>query len=293
MTVVLWVAVALILYSYAGYPLLLLLRAALQRRTDRDRRPFEPTVTMLIVAHNEESVIEAKLKNCLSLDYPKDRLEVLVASDGSSDRTEAIVAGFADRGVRLLSLPGPRGKPAALNRAVAEGHGEILVLCDARQTLAPDSIRELVQHFADPRVGAVSGELHLGEADGAGRGVDLYWKYEKLIRRTESQIDSTVGVTGALYALRKELFRPLDPRIILDDVAIPMDVVQAGLRVLFEPGARVFDRASNASDTEYRRKLRTLAGNYQLVFLEPWLLDPRRNRLWWQFVSHKDRKSVV
>jgi len=150
-----------------------------------------------------------------------------------------------------------------------------------------------VQHFADPRVGAVSGELHLGEADGAGRGVDLYWKYEKLIRRTESQIDSTVGVTGALYALRKELFRPLDPRIILDDVAIPMDVVQAGLRVLFEPGARVFDRASNASDTEYRRKLRTLAGNYQLVFLEPWLLDPRRNRLWWQFVSHKLTRLAV
>ncbi len=247
------------------------------------------------MAHNEEDRIEKKLGNCLDLDYPKDRLEILVASDGSTDRTEGIVAQHAARGVRLLPLPGPSGKAAALNAAVPETHGEVLVFCDVRQDLDPQAVRVLVANFADPAVGAVSGELHL-EPDSGSTGMDgvgLYWRYEKWIRRAESRVDSTVGVTGAIYALRRALYRPLDPRTILDDVAIPMNVLAAGYRVVFEPLAKAYDRLAEDPRTEYRRKVRTLAGNYQLVALQPSLLNPLRNRLFWQFVSHKLLRLAV
>jgi cellulose synthase/poly-beta-1,6-N-acetylglucosamine synthase-like glycosyltransferase len=251
-------------------------------------------VSVVIAVHNEGDCIEAKLASCLALDYPKDRLEVVVASDGSDDRTDAVVLGFAPRGVRLVRLP-RGGKAAALNAGVAEARGEIVVLTDARYELEPGALRALVASFADPRVGAASGELHLRLPDDpqGGEGLDLYWRYEKSIRRAESAFDSTVGVTGALWALRRELHVPLDPRTILDDVASPMEIVMAGFRVVFEPGARTYDRVADTPHHEYRRKNRTLAGNYQLLALRPALLDPRRNRLLFQLVSHKLARLAV
>ncbi len=173
--------------------------------------------------------------------------------------------------------------------------GEILVLADARQRLDPNAVSSLVATLADPTVGAVSGELHIqGAADSVtGGGVGAYWRMEKLIRRFEAKVDSTVGVTGALYALRRALFRPLPEELILDDVAVPMAVVGAGYRVVFEPAAQAFDTASATPTGEFRRKVRTLAGNLQLVWLQPWLLNPRRNRLWWQFFSHKLARLAV
>src|SRR5439155_446213 len=194
----------------------------------------------------------------------------------------------------VAAAPGPPGKVAALNEAVPLASGEILVLTDARQSLAPDAVRRLVAYFADPTVGAVSGELHLLPSPGSPvEGVGLYWKYEKLIRKAESRFDSTVGVTGAFYALRKELFLPIDPRTILDDVAIPMRVALAGRRVLFAPEARAWDHVEESAAREYRRKVRTLAGNYQLVALYPALLHPLRNRLLWQLASHKLARLAV
>jgi biofilm PGA synthesis N-glycosyltransferase PgaC len=293
---VFWSAAALVAYSYFGYPALLALLARLRPAPPVRKAPLTPPVSLIMVVHDEEKNLPAKLRNCLDLDYPRDRLEILVASDGSRDGTDEIVRSFAADGVRLLSLPGPRGKPAALNRAVPEARGEILVLCDARQRLDREAVRELASNFADPTVGAVSGELHLevpAKAAAGTGGVGLYWKYEKLCRRLESRIDSTVGDTGALYALRRHLFRPLDPRTILDDVAIPMDVVEAGYRVVFEAGAKVYDQVAETPEKEYGRKVRTLAGNYQLVALRPSLLHPRRNRLFWQFVSHKLSRLLV
>jgi cellulose synthase/poly-beta-1,6-N-acetylglucosamine synthase-like glycosyltransferase len=197
--------------------------------------------------------------------------------------------------VRLLSLPGPRGKPAALNQAVPLTSGEILVLTDARQSIAPDAIRALIDDLADPGIGAVSCELHLSAREGTEKasGVSAYWRYEKFIRHTESLADSSVGATGALYALRRNLFRPLDPRTVLDDVAIPMDVVLSGHRVVFEPRAKAFDHIHGKPGRELQRKIRTLAGNLQLVRLKPELLSPRRNRIWWQFVSHKLTRLLV
>jgi biofilm PGA synthesis N-glycosyltransferase PgaC len=283
----LWVSAVVVVYSYVGYPALVVLLAWLRPAPSVGRAPIEPRVTLVIVAHNEEARIEDKLRNCLEVDYPRDRLEVLVASDGSCDGTEDIVRSFASEGVKLLALPGPNGKPSAINEAVPSALGEILVLCDVRQRLAKSAIRELVAHFADRHVGAVSGELHIpgGAGSTSGEGVGLYWSYEKVIRRAEARLDSTVGATGALYAFRKSLFRPIDPRTILDDVAIPMNVTRAGYRVTFEPGAAVFDEPANDAAREYGRKVRTLAGNYQLVALHPCLL--------WQFVSHKLSRLAV
>ncbi len=246
------------------------------------------------MVRDEEAHLEDKLRNLLALDYPRERLEVLVVSDGSTDRTEEVAARFAGQGVRLLPLAPARGKASCLNHAVPHARGEVLVMTDARQALATDAIRRLVARLADASVGAVSGELHLDATPGRGpEGVGLYWTYEKAIRRAESRFDSTVGVTGALYALRKELFVPIDPRAILDDVLVPMEVVLAGRRVVFEPEARAFDRVAESAAHEYRRKVRTLAGNYQLLALRPALLDPFRNRLFFQLVSHKLSRLAV
>ncbi len=282
-----WLCAAVVVYAYAGYPVLIALAAWLRPGPPIQKKEITPAVTLLIVVRNEEECLEEKLRNALELDYPPERLEILVASDGSTDGTESIAAGFAPQGVRLLALPSG-GKAATINAAVPHAGGEILVLTDARQTLAPDAVRRLAAYFADPTVGAVSGELHLIDSPGSAvEGVGLYWKYEKLVRQAESRFDSTVGVTGAFYALRKELFVPLDPRTILDDVAIPMKVTLAGRRVLFAPEARAWDRVEESAVREYRRKVRTLAGNYQLVALDPALLNPLRDRLFWQLVSHK------
>lgn len=283
-------------YTCVGYPLLLAAlarwRPALPVRRDRG---YRPTVIVLLVAHDEEACLERKLENLSRLDYPADLLHVVVASDGSTDGTEEIVRRHGPDGVRLVSLPGPRGKAAALAAIAPAITDEILVLCDARQELAPDAIGELVASFADPTVGAVSGELHIAASgtSEAGAGVATYWSYEKLVRRLESKTGSVVGATGALYAVRRRLFRPPDPRTILDDVAVPMEVVRAGGRVVFEPRARAYDRAAETAAAEHRRKVRTLAGSFQLVRLSPWLLHPGRNPLWWRFVSHKLARLAV
>jgi cellulose synthase/poly-beta-1,6-N-acetylglucosamine synthase-like glycosyltransferase len=287
-------AAAVVLYAYLGYPALIALLARLRPAPAPRRSPEEPAVTLLLVVHDEERWLAEKIRNLLDLDYPPGKREVLVVSDGSRDGSERIAASFAGEGVRLVALPGPRGKAAALGEAVPQATGEILVLTDARQRLAPDAVRELAAYFADPSVGAVSGELMLEDGGpGPAAGLGRYWRYEKLIRRAESRFDSTVGATGALYAVRRSLWPALDPRTILDDVAVPMEVVLAGRRVLFAPEARAYDRLSDDAAHEYRRKVRTLAGSYQLALLRPALLDPFRNRVAWQFWSHKLARLAV
>jgi cellulose synthase/poly-beta-1,6-N-acetylglucosamine synthase-like glycosyltransferase len=288
-----WGFVAIVAYSYVGYPLILLLLARLRPAPQVTRARVNPRVSVVIVAHNEQNTIAARLENLLSADYPPHSLEIIVASDGSTDDTDAVVRSFASRGVRLIPIEGPRGKAHALNRVAQECTGEILVLADARQRFAPDALQELVSNFADPTVGVVSGQLQLESTPGSPEGVGFYWRYEKLIRRAESQVGSVVGATGAIYALRRRLFVPLDPRTILDDVALPLAVANAGFRVLFEPRARAYDRLFSAPGREFRRKVRTLAGNYQLTVLYPTLLDPRKNRLFWQFASHKLSRLLV
>jgi biofilm PGA synthesis N-glycosyltransferase PgaC len=287
------VSTALILYTYVGYPLLITLLARTRPSPPVAKCPITPEVSVVIAAHNEEDCIEGKLANSLAVDYPPDLLEIVVASDGSDDGTDEIVRRYPSDRVHLVPVP-RGGKAAALNAGVARARGEILVMTDAREEVDPTAVHALVANFADARVGAVSGELHLRgrERTEGGEGVGLYWRYEKAIRRAESLFDSTVGVTGALYALRRALFVPLDPRTILDDVALPMEVVRAGYRVVFEPAARVFDVLAETPRREYGRKTRTLAGNFQLLELQPSLLLPR-NRLLFQLLSHKIGRLLV
>ncbi len=291
---VLLVAVALVFYTFAGYPLAMAGWArARPRPAQRGER--QPPVTVIVVACNEATRIRAKIESCLAQTYPGDALTVLVVSDGSTDGTPALVEGFGDPRVRLLAFAERRGKPACLNDAVRACDTELLVFTDARQLLGRDAVRFLVENFADVKVGAVSGELVFhreGQTDFA-QGVDAYWHYEKFIRRREALVHSVPGVTGALYALRRECFRPIPDDTILDDVAIPMQAIRDGWRVVFEERALAFDHASQSAQQERVRKLRTLAGNVQLIIRMPWVLWPGRDPIALQFVSHKAMRLVA
>ena len=293
--IVLWSAVALLAYVYLGYPALAAIRARLKRRPPV-RGAITPSVSIIVVAYNEADRIEDRIENLLALDYPAGRLEILVGSDGSTDDTVARARQYQSRGVRVLSFQTRRGKPAMLNDLVPRVSGELVLFADARQRFEPGTLRAIVANFADPAVGAVSGELVIEAAAGvaaAGHGSAFYWRYEKFIRSAESQGDSTVGATGAIYAIRRALFEPIPSDTLLDDVLIPLRIVRRGYRVLFEPSARAYDRASATAGQELARKARTIAGNFQLFSRERWLFDPRRNRLWFETLSHKGLRLLL
>jgi cellulose synthase/poly-beta-1,6-N-acetylglucosamine synthase-like glycosyltransferase len=286
--VIFWTAVVLLGYTYLGYPMLLWLWAALRARKPH-AGSLEPTLSLLVVAYNEAARIHERLENLMALDYPRDRIEIVLASDGSTDGTAERARRYRQVGVTVIAFQVRRGKSAVLNDLIPKAHGEIVVLADARQRFEPGALRALVAHFADPEVGAVSGELILTDGTQGSlvrKGIGFYWNYEKFIRRNESRVDSTAGVTGAIYAIRRDLFEPIPEETILDDVLIPMRIVRRGYRVMFEPGARAYDQAATTG-IEFTRKVRTIAGNFQLFVRERWLLNPFSNRLWVQTVSHK------
>ena len=289
---VFWCSLILIVYTYVGYPLLLLVVARSKRQPVTKVETF-PSVSIVMAARNEASRLERKLENLRQMDYPKERLQIVIVSDGSRDATEVILREQGDK-VTGVFLGESVGKALALNAAVWQATGEILVFLDARQAVDHNAIRELTANFADAGVGAVSGELLLQDASGAlaGDALGLYWRIEKMVRRLESASGSVVGVTGAIYAIRRELFVDLPPGLILDDVLVPMRVAHAGRRVIFEPKAIARDVIFSEQGKEFSRKVRTLTGNYQLLKLAPWILswsDP----LLLRFVSHKLMRLLV
>ena len=284
---VFWVCALLLAHVFAGYPAAMWLLARWQPLPIR-KQALTPTVTVVIAVHDGAAHVQAKLANLAALDYPRALIDIVISCDGCRDATAALCRQFGDARVRVLEGAERRGKAACVNDAVAVASGEILLLTDVRQRLSPTALRELAANFADDSVGAAGGELLFEDAHtGFARGVDAYWRYEKLIRHAESRSGSMVGVSGALYAMRRELFWPLPSGTVLDDVLVPMRVVAAGRRVVFEPRALAWDRPSQQPIEERRRKIRTLAGNFQLIQLAPWLLSPRSNPLWFRFVSHK------
>ncbi|MGQ9609084.1 MAG: glycosyltransferase family 2 protein [bacterium] len=297
--IIFWLSIIFIFYTYFGYPILLIILAKLRSR-NVDKKDITPSVSMIIAAYNEEKNIRNKLENVISLDYPKDKFEVIVVSDASTDQTDDIVLEFKAQNcdkilanplpvLKLIRMPKRGGKASALNFAMSEAKGDIIVLSDTRQLYDRNAIRELASNFNDPSVGAVSGELYLENPEGVavGEGVGMYWKYEKLMRKMESRLYSTSGATGAIYAIRKELFKPIPDDTILDDVVIPMNIVLSGYRVVFDESARAFDRVASTAKQELTRKIRTLCGNYQLMFRMPQLLNPFRNKVFFQTISHK------
>jgi len=286
---VFWGSTAALIYLFLGYPFLMWIAAWLHPRPIR-RRGIRPEVSVLLVAQDEAPLIGRRIENLLSLDYPREHLEILIGSDGSVDATAAIARRYRRAGVRLVAFRSRRGKAAVLNDLAGMARGDILLLADARQRFDAGVLRALVAPFEDETVGAVGGELILTDdpdANTVSDGVGFYWRYEKLIRRSESKVDSTVGATGAIYAIRRGLFKAIPADTILDDVLIPVRISRLGYRVLFEPEARAWDRIPPTPGQEFTRKVRTIAGNFQLFARERWLLNPLRNRLWFQTVSHK------
>jgi biofilm PGA synthesis N-glycosyltransferase PgaC len=294
-----WISLIFVCYTYLVYPILVLGLSRVKRhrrpsRRDGARRPPAgtgdretlPSVTMIIVVFDEEERIPAKLRNCRALDYPKELLTVCFVSDGSTDGTNDILA--QEDGIVFIRDEHNRGKPSQLNRALARCTSEIVVFSDVRQLYGEDAIRKLIVNFSDPAVGAVSGELVFNEPrEHTERSIGLYWAYEKMLRKAESDIDSTLGATGAIYAVRRELVEPIPEDTILDDIEIPLQAFRKGYRVIFEPAALAYDTAASEIKREFRRKTRTLAGNFQLFSRNPWLLNPSRNRIFLQAVSHK------
>ena len=289
-----WISLAFLLYVHVGYPLVLLAWRRLAPRPVR-KGFWEPPVSILIVARNEKDRIEAKIANCLQLDYPPDKLQVVVALDAPSDGTDKIAWKYASMIVKVLSFSLHQGKAGTLNVAAASATGDILVFADVRQQFDRQALRELVANFHDPTIGAVSGELMLMDDSGreAADGVGLYWRYEKWIRAQEAEIHSMMGATGSIYAIRRELFTPIPPDTILDDVAIPMNIVLRGMRAVFDGSARAYDHVTASPQLEYGRKVRTLTGNYQVLARMPALLSPLHNPVWLQFMSHKVGRLLV
>jgi cellulose synthase/poly-beta-1,6-N-acetylglucosamine synthase-like glycosyltransferase len=291
---VFWIAAATIVYAYVGYAAWLWFRSCWAPRPVR-RGTLQPPVSAVLVVRNEETVIARKVQNLLALDYPPEKMQVVVVSDGSTDSTPAILREFGSASrVKTLLKPESQGKALGLNDAIKLACGEILLFTDARQTIEPAALRLLIENFADPAVGCVSGELMLGDpADGeTEEGMGLYWRIEKKIRELESASGSVPGATGALYCARREMLEPLPGGTVLDDVLLPMQLLRKGGRIVFDSRARAWDSPDLGESREFSRKVRTLSGNYQLLQLAPWLLTSK-NPIRFEFISHKLSRLIV
>jgi poly-beta-1,6-N-acetyl-D-glucosamine synthase len=278
-------AAALSLYLIVGYPLIL----SRWRRFGppiRKDHGFTTTVSVVLAVYNGAQFLQRKLENILALDYPADLLDIVVVSDGSTDATVEIAQSFANRGVRLFVVP-HGGKASALNAAIGRATGDILLFVDVRQTLAPDALKQLVANFADPTVGAVTGELRFMHSQRVGEAadIDLYWRYELWVRQQQSQIDSIFATTGCIYAMRRNLATPIPPDTLCDDAMIPLQILLKGYRVIFDPEAVAFDYGE-IEGGEFRRKLRTLAGAWQVWARLPQLFSSK-NRMLFHFLPHK------
>jgi cellulose synthase/poly-beta-1,6-N-acetylglucosamine synthase-like glycosyltransferase len=285
---------ACVAYPYLLYPLMLAGLAWLRGRPARAGAGGPRSVSFVVCAYNEARSVGRRIAELVELiDSSEVEGEVILVCDGSTDATAAAARRHAGRPVRVLELPGRLGKAVALSQGAALARHDILIFADVRQTWDGLALRRMLENFADPEVGAVSGDLRLRGADGVLQGVALYWRYEKLLRQLEGRLWSVVGVTGAISAVRRELFTPLPSGTLLDDVYWPLRVAMQGYRVVHDPRALAYDRLPARARDEFRRKVRTLAGNFQLLGLLPAALLPWRNPIAWQFLSHKVARLAV
>jgi cellulose synthase/poly-beta-1,6-N-acetylglucosamine synthase-like glycosyltransferase len=290
-----WLSLALIVYVYALFPALVFMRGRL-RRQPYQRAEITPAVSLIIAAYNEAKAIRSRIENILALDYPPDRLEVLIASDGSTDETEAIVRHYSSQGVRLLALP-RQGKAAALNDAVAASTGEILVFSDANSIYAPDAIRALVRPFADPQVGGVAGnqvyQKTKQESSVTGAGEKSYWNLDRRLKQAESEAGNTISATGAIYAIRRTLFRSVAVGVT-DDFYTSTGVIAQGYRLVFAADAIAYEPVASSKDVEFGRKVRVITRGLRGVVLRKELLNPFRYGFYaFQLFSHKVLRRLV
>ncbi|NOH02961.1 MAG: glycosyltransferase family 2 protein [Chloroflexi bacterium] len=287
-----WLLTLFVLYTYIGYPLLIALLAKAFGKPERYGQRL-PAVTLMIPAYNEEAYIAKKLDNSLALDYPQEKLQILVAADGSSDGTVEIVKRYADKSVDLSYIPDRRGKMAAIVRAMDFARGEVIVFSDANNMYEGNTLRELVAPFSDERVGASTGaKLIVEDGRDLSSAEGLYWKYESAIKRNESALSSCVSSVGEILAVRKHLFVPPREKIINDDHYIVLDLLRRNHRVVYVPSARSFEYVSRSARDEVERRKRMNAGLYQTIFMSGRLL-PKSPILVWQLVSHKFFRAFV
>lgn len=287
-----WTCAGLVLYAYMGYPILIWLLAwAFGREAETPAEPGDadlPDISMIIAAADEEAVIGDRLRDALALDYPKHKLEIIVGSDGSNDRTAEVVREFTGRGVRLLDFASARGKAAVVNDAARAGRGEILLMTDANTRFNSAAVRKLVRWFQDPKVGVVVGRLVL-EDPLTGRNADgLYWKYETFLKRREGRLGALLGANGAIYVMRKELYEPIPAGTIVDDFVIPLLArLRTGRAIVYDPDAVAFEEAAPDVGAEFHRRVRIGAGGFQSLLMLWKLFDPRLGWIAFAFLSHK------
>ena len=288
-----WLSLGGILYTYFGYPVLIFLLAKIIRKPGVDR-DYEPSVTLLIAAYNEEAVIEEKIRNSLAIQYPKELFQVVIVTDGSADKTPEIAKRYINSGFEILHEPERRGKMAAINRALPQARGEIVVFSDANNYYPPDTILKLVQPFCNPAVGAVTGAKVIGQGDGSlGASEGLYWKYESFIKKQESRAGSCTSAAGEVLAIRKNLYAPPPDHVINDDFYIAMQIVRKGFRLVYVPEAKSIERVSPSAQDEITRRTRINAGRFQAITMAGQILPFNRPVLVWQILSHKFLRPMV
>ncbi len=292
---VFWGAILWVLYAYLLYPLILSLMSAGKRAVRHGAPKTWPQVSLVIAAHNEEAVLGEKLENSLALDYPPDRMQIIVASDGSTDATEAIAASYANRGVVLHQVEERGGKTQAQNEAVALSQSQFIVFSDANSIYDGQALKRIIEPFADSTIGCVCGELRYAnpEGDAAGKGEGVYWRYEQFLKRRESALSSTLGANGAIYALRRDLFEELDAEIISDFI-MPVRVWRRGFRVVYEPDAIAEERSGSTFADEFHRRTRIIARSLRGLWSERGVLNPLAHG-WFavQMISHKLMRWMV
>lgn len=279
MQVLFWVCAGLIFYTYFGYPILLYLAYAwaqirrdweyLKRRGDRRVRSVReaelPGVSFVIPAYNEEAVLPAKIENLRQLDYPKEKLEVIFVSDGSTDGTNRILESLKEPNFRVILQPQRQGKGSTLNQAVVEAHHPILLFSDTSTLFAPDSVRKLARHFTDPKVGGVCGALRFENSPESGQTEGFYWKYESMLRLMEARLGATLTASGAIYALRRECYDPVSADTVIEDFVIPMNARRMGFAVHYDPEAVATETAASTVAGEFTRRVRLAVGSFRAM----------------------------
>ncbi len=301
--IIFWVSVSFIVFTYAGYPFTLWIKKKFSVKVIQKSYLLEPPfVSVVIAVRNEQNNIRNKIVDICRQSYPHEKMELIIISDGSDDRTIDVVKevlGKRDNRtvpqITLLDQKVPLGKPSALNSGIKVARGEIIVFADARQRFVPNNLRELVANFSDPSVGCVSGELLFVQESQPSIQVEMgaYWKYEKFIRKMESASGSVIGATGAIYAIRRSLFYEIPVETLIDDVLIPLRVLFQKYRVVFDTSALAYDTVSSNVSQEWIRKVRTLVGNWQLVSNKANLLNLLQNRYKWRFFWHKFARLII
>ncbi|MBC7878297.1 MAG: glycosyltransferase family 2 protein [Anaerolineales bacterium] len=271
--IIFWISASVILYCYIGFPLLLAIRSLFIPRTKIKKQPaFFPKISVIIAAYNEVDSITKKIENVLESDYPHDQLEIIVASDGSTDGTNNLVANFTVPQVRLLSLP-RAGKNSAINEAVKTAEGEILIFTDADSLLTPDSLKHIISAFSDPHIGGVAGDYRYASQNIKQEGERAYWNYDRLLKRLQSINGNVSGAAGSLYAIRRSLFKPV-PKAVTDDFFSAMQVVSSRHQLVFEPRAIAYGHIASSQHVEFRRKVRIITRGLHGVWLMRHLLNP-------------------